>query len=73
MLEYLQAINSQGVSPFRTSPIVPFSDPNAIYGYCDSVINHELVTDIFNEFSERTRRKESESYLKTLSGERQTH
>jgi len=69
MLEYMQNLRRRTVSPFVVNPLVPFSHPRAIDGYCDNCITNDLITHILNEFSERTRKNESEKYLQTLSGE----
>ncbi|GBE82885.1 hypothetical protein SCP_0412720 [Sparassis crispa] len=49
-------------------PLRKFSKPGEIVaGYCDRSITDDLITDIFNKFSEKTRQPESETYLRTLS------
>ncbi|GBE81445.1 hypothetical protein SCP_0311740 [Sparassis crispa] len=44
-----------------------FSKPNSAGGYSDQSITDDLVTDVYNKFSEKTRQTESEYYLRTLS------
>ncbi|KAL6305557.1 hypothetical protein BKA93DRAFT_824944 [Sparassis latifolia] len=49
-------------------PLRKFSKPGEIVvGYCDRSITDDLITDIFNKFSEKTWQPESETYLRTLS------
>ncbi|KIJ12147.1 hypothetical protein PAXINDRAFT_15062 [Paxillus involutus ATCC 200175] len=43
-----------------------FSPPDDVHGYADKSISHEMVTEIFLDFANRTRHVESETYLKTL-------
>jgi hypothetical protein len=45
-----------------------FSEPYALDGYADASITDDLITDVYLEFGERTRRIESERYLRTLTG-----
>jgi hypothetical protein len=69
MLEYLQNVQSRHISIFRPDPLLPFSDPFNPEGYADNSITHDLITELFLIFHERTRKKESDDFLKTLTGE----
>ena len=46
----------------------PFSLPYDLDGYADVSISGDLITDVFLEFSNRTRKEESQKYLRTLTG-----
>ena len=69
MLEYLRCLETRHVSDFRPNPLQPFSTPFDTKGYDDHCITDDLITDLFLEFSERTRKKESEEFQCTLSGQ----
>ena len=69
MLEYLQNIQSRHTTTFRSDPLMPFSSPFDPEGYADNSITHDLITELFLMFHERGRKKESDDYLKTLTGE----
>ena len=45
-----------------------FSSPYDLEGYGDDSITDDLITDVFLEFSERTQKDESDSYMRTLTG-----
>jgi hypothetical protein len=71
MLDCLRTIESQrskqsGASFFGTAALKMFSPPDDVHGYADKSISHEMVTEIFLDFANRTRHVESETYLKTL-------
>ena len=68
MLEYLQIAKPRRISPFETAPVEPFSAPYDAGGYADTSISHDMVTDVFLEFSSRTRKNESEKYLRSITG-----
>ncbi|KAG0692816.1 hypothetical protein DFH29DRAFT_1043843 [Suillus ampliporus] len=51
----------------RKSLLQEFSDPNDLLGYGDKVISRDTITDIFVDFSTRTRENESAKYLRSLS------
>jgi hypothetical protein len=68
MLEYLQIVKPRRISPFETVPVEPFSAPYDAEGYADTSISDDMVTDVFLEFSSRTRKKESEKYLRSITG-----
>jgi hypothetical protein len=67
-LEYLQSFKTCPNSLFPRK-LIPFSGPYDPDGYGDTFMTHDLITDIYLEFSERTRKKESDEYIKTLTGE----
>jgi hypothetical protein len=56
------------MSPLRIQPLMEFSGPYDADGYADNSISYEVVTELWLEFSERTRKVESEKYLRTLTG-----
>lgn len=45
-----------------------FSAPNDPAGYNDKSITDDLISDVFLQFSNRTRLEECSKYLRTLSG-----
>ncbi|KAJ3550924.1 hypothetical protein NM688_g4971 [Phlebia brevispora] len=47
--------------------LIPFSASDDKTGYDDHSITHDLISDVYAEFSTRTRQNESHAYLKTLS------
>lgn len=56
-------------SCFRTPPpFLSFSAPSDAAGYNDTSITHDLITEVYLEFSERTRSVESTRYTQTLTG-----
>lgn len=71
-LEYLRAIEARKRQP-SLLPITlqKFSDPLELDGYCDKPITDDLITDIYLDFSNKTRSSESQDYLRTLIGELQ--
>jgi len=69
MLDYLQNMKIRHTSEFKPNPLTPFSTPFDPKGYDDNCITDDLITDIFLDFSERTRKGESEEYQRTLTGE----
>ncbi|THH15644.1 hypothetical protein EW146_g4880 [Bondarzewia mesenterica] len=68
VLEYLNSFESRPASMFKPCPLEEFSGPRADAGYADVPITDDFITDVFLEFSERTRKAESGEYLRTLSG-----
>ena len=69
MLEYLQhAQHRRRVSPFGLASLEAFSGPYALDGYADTSITDDLITDVYLEFGERTRKIESERHIRTLTG-----
>jgi hypothetical protein len=71
MLGYIQNASNRRASPWSTKPLTPFSPPYDPSGYADVCISDDLITDVYLEFSERTRKLESEQYLWTLTGSAQ--
>jgi hypothetical protein len=75
-LEYLQAFEARRETPFSPAVLKPFSAPrnerghskSSPLGYDDKSISDEMITEVFVEFSARTRQAESEQYLRTLTG-----
>lgn len=45
-----------------------FSTPENKQGYNDSPITHDLITDVYLEFIQRTRQEESSEYCRTRTG-----
>ncbi|OBZ71006.1 hypothetical protein A0H81_09132 [Grifola frondosa] len=52
---------------YKVVRLKPFSAPRD-EGYYDRPITHDLITDIFLEFSNRTREQESAEYSRSLTG-----
>jgi hypothetical protein len=81
MLEYLEEVSRQPkanniVNYFTGGKgcssqihiLQEFSDPGNSLGYAEKWILDEVITEVFVDFTACTRQKESELYLKTLSG-----
>lgn len=84
MLEYLEEFCTQPKANYfinyftvsknhsiQTQVLQAFSNPGDSLGYAayaDKWISSEIITEVFLDFCARTRQKESEMYLKTLSG-----
>jgi hypothetical protein len=68
MLEYVRNAGHRRISPFNVLPLTEFSGPYDMEGYADCSITHDLITEVFLEFTERTRKHESENYLRTVTG-----
>ena len=47
----------------------PFSAPDDMQAYADKSISHEIITEVFLDFSGRTRQAESDLYLRSLPSE----
>lgn len=54
---------------FSPNPLQVFSDPYDTHKYNDKPISHDIVSEVFLEFVSGTRERESEEYLRTLTGE----
>lgn len=54
------------------SGLQAFSEPDDQLGYDNKSISHEIITEVFVDFSTRTRQNESALYLKSLSGKYKT-
>jgi hypothetical protein len=67
-LEYVQNAKFFRPSPFQVVAVEPFSQPYDLDGYADISISDDLITDVFLQFSTRTRQEESQRYLRTLTG-----
>ncbi|KAG2140098.1 hypothetical protein DEU56DRAFT_941924 [Suillus clintonianus] len=72
-LDYLQAWKSRrttrhGMDFFSPNPLRAFSGPYDVKEYNARPISHDMVSEIFQEFVSATRERESEEYLRTLSG-----
>ncbi|KAK6984837.1 hypothetical protein R3P38DRAFT_2575379, partial [Favolaschia claudopus] len=69
-LEYLEAFRTRFIPSFNfgpaANPLQEFSAPHDTSGYNDESITDDLITDIFIEFSDRTRAVECSRYLRTL-------
>ena len=70
MLEYLTFFRSQKPgNPFGQQPqLTMFSKPDLEAGYNDTPITSDMITDVYLEFVEQTRQRESADYCKTLTG-----
>lgn len=49
--------------------IESFSGPWDPQGYADGSITNDLITDLYIDFGERTRKEESDTYTNSLSGQ----
>jgi hypothetical protein len=52
----------------RQSRLQVFSEPDNQLGYDVKSISNEIITEVFLNFTTRTRQNESMLYLKSLSG-----
>jgi hypothetical protein len=68
VLEYLQYFKSIPDGRFVPPQLKSFSDPTDKHGYNDDPISDDVITEVFLEFSNRTRNEESDEYLRTLTG-----
>ena len=69
MLEYLTFFRSQKPNLFGQQPqLTMFSKPDLEAGYNDTPITSDMITDVYLEFVEQTRQRESADYCKTLTG-----
>jgi hypothetical protein len=68
MLEYVQIARPIRITPFEIGPPEEFPAPDDIGGYANAPISDDLITDVFLEFSNKTRKQESERYLRSLTG-----
>jgi hypothetical protein len=62
-------MTQHGMEFFSPNPLQVFSDPYNANEYNDRPISHDMVSEVFQEFVSGTRERESEEYLRTLSGE----
>ncbi|KAJ7277282.1 hypothetical protein C8J57DRAFT_1713702 [Mycena rebaudengoi] len=65
-LDYLQSFKGR-VRGLDTSLLQSFTTPADPEGYNDKSITDDLITDMFHEFSDRTRVKECGKFLRTLT------
>lgn len=68
--EYLEAFRAR-IKPADFTPLQleSFSDPWDPTKYGAKPITNDMVTEVYIEFSERTRKAEAEDYMKTLTGQ----
>jgi hypothetical protein len=67
---YLEAFEQRQPCFFRQLDILePFSDLCDASGYNNKSITDEMITEIYLEFSNRTQKAKSDSYLHTRTGE----
>lgn len=52
----------------RQPGLQAFSEMDDQLGYDNKSISHEIITEVFVDFTTRTREKESALYIKSLSG-----
>ena len=70
-LKYLQAFASCCIFPYDPLNLEPFCSSeghDSGYGYDDKSISEDMVSEVYLEYSNRTRKPESEGYLRTLTG-----
>jgi hypothetical protein len=65
---YLEAFERRGPTVFNQFELQTFSKPNEEQGYDNKSITDDIITEIYLEFSNKTRRAESDSYLRTRTG-----
>lgn len=69
MFDYLRAFESQAVAmPLFRPQLHAYSLPTDPEGYADASITDDLISDVYLEFNQRTRERESMDYIRTLSG-----
>lgn len=74
MLEYLTFFQSRKRNPFgQEPPLTMFSKPDLEAGYNDTPITSDMITDVYLDFVEQTRQRESADYCKTLTGTLKTN
>jgi hypothetical protein len=66
---YLQAFERRHPTPFCPLDLKAFSDPCDMEGYDDRSVTDDMITEVYVEFGNKTRKAESDSYLRTKSGE----
>ena len=66
---YLKAFERQRPSFFHPLELKAFSDLCDANGYGDKSVTDEMITEIYLDFSNKTRQAESDSYLRTRTGE----
>ncbi|KAG6379441.1 hypothetical protein JVT61DRAFT_11916 [Boletus reticuloceps] len=66
--EQSKATGTAGLAKFgiTANMLKPFSTPDDPQGYADKSISHEVITEVFLDFSGRTRQAESQLYLRSL-------
>jgi hypothetical protein len=68
VLEYLECFGSLPTGRLSPLRLKTFLEPTDKLGYNDNPISDDLITDVFLEFSDQTRKEESNEYLCTLTG-----
>jgi hypothetical protein len=66
---YLKAFERHRPSIFNPVKLNAFSDPGDVHGYDMKSVTDEMITEIYLEFSNQTRKLESDMYLCTRTGE----
>jgi hypothetical protein len=66
---YLQVFERRQPSIFCPLKLQAFSDPESVNGYDMRSISDEMVTETYLEYNNKTRKLESEAYLRTRTGE----
>jgi hypothetical protein len=72
VLEYLNVFESLPDTRLVPLPLKTFSEPHDKLGFNSNSISDETVTEVFLEFSEKTRNEESDEYTRTLTGMTET-
>ena len=70
MLEYLHSFEGARQNPFKPLVLQQFSAPDSMMGYNNRSISNDIITDLYLDFCQRTRKEESSEYLKTVTGDR---
>ena len=68
VLEYLSVFQSLPDTRLVPLQLKSFSEPHDKLGFNTNSISDETVTEVFLEFSEKTRNEESDEYTRTLTG-----
>src|SRR6266576_1253348 len=68
VLEYLNVFKSLPDTRLVPFPLKSFSEPHDKEGFNSHSISDETITEVFLEFGEKTRNKESDEYTHTLTG-----
>ncbi|KAJ3476001.1 hypothetical protein NLI96_g11459 [Meripilus lineatus] len=70
MMEYLRYFQARSQQKSADSArLFPFSAPDDVDGYNDQTISSDMVSEVYQEFYERSRQEESIKHTRTLTGE----
>jgi hypothetical protein len=66
---YLEAFERQWPSVFHPLQLKGYLDLRNVDGYGDKSVTDEMIMEVYLEFSNTTRKPESDAYLRTRTGE----